>query len=905
MYNSIVKAVRKTISADKNRYENEEYDLDLTYITERVIAMSFPADGVESAYRNSIYDVSKLLNSAHRDHYLIYNLSERKYDYGLFNGMVLDWCGFPDHHAPPLGLLFKIVMTIYSWLEKDPMNVVVVHCMAGKGRTGTVISALLQYGGLFEGASDAMRYFAVKRSNNNYGITGPSQIRYTQYFSDIYFGGKELNPGPVFLKSISMVTLPKFFLGPLKQGVCPVLNIYSATQKGVRIFTSAPIEGDTKETRTYQSGNATIVFEVRKIVRGDILIVFSHITPFYRVEQICRANFHTGMFSFPTLILTKSDLDGADGDKRFSNDFHLRLDFQEVVNQQQQQQFQQQLNSNIDLTPYIMPANAQTSIEYQKEIKKEIKWIRHEAIAKKDHRNGSIFFLPSNNSEKIKQAKDTASKQGTFGVHSGYLFKKGHNFKSWRRRWFVLKDNILSYYKSPKDTAPAGIIPINEIINIEIECEISQAEGYDYCFQISTSKANYLISAENERDLEDWTEILRSAKRMAQSTGRLFIEILEVKYQPNMILADRSFINNPQPNGVLPLPIKMLDINDHPIDIITYVTVHLGKKRDTTSHKSVLYNPVFMYAGDFPIYDDEPSDLVVSLWVRSSVQNIKDTLAAEFVMKHNQLTNKYNTDWRDFNRIKSNLLTKMSLKIGMAYGSEVDIQLSEIAKGSSQQQQPSSSTPSPSGSPHTSTNYLNNKPHISFNHSIYNNSNIISANSISLSNSLNFNTTSSTTTTTTTNSNVSTSLPQPSTIYLAKSREENKINNLNNSNNSNTSVNSNLSRDPLTGLSFDNNSNNSNNNNDSNNNGNNKQNESKFGYNPYEEDDEDKLIEALQSQLNDTEDDEDLLLSTLKNKLDDFDEVVDDYNNSNANTKVLEDDNISEFEEIRDSQNSN
>ncbi|KAK5579463.1 hypothetical protein RB653_009146 [Dictyostelium firmibasis] len=880
MYNSIVKAVRKTISADKNRYENEEYDLDLTYITERVIAMSFPADGVESAYRNSIYDVSKLLNTAHRDHYLIYNLSERKYDYSLFNGKVLDWCGFPDHHAPPLGLLFKIVMTIYSWLEKDPMNVVVVHCMAGKGRTGTVISALLQYGGLFDGASDAMRYFAVKRSNNNYGITGPSQIRYTQYFSDIYFGGKELNPGPVFLKSISMVTLPKFFLGPLKQGVCPVLNIYSATQKGARIFTSAPIEGDTKETRTYQSGNATVVFEVRKIVRGDVLVVFSHISPFYRVEQICRANFHTGMFSFPTLILTKSDLDGADGDKRFNSDFHLRLDFQEVVNQQQQQK-QSLGNNNGDLTPYIMPTNNQTSIEYQKEIKKEIKWIRHEAIGKKDHRNGSIFFLPTNNSEKIKQAQDISSKQGTFGVHSGYLFKKGHNFKSWRRRWFVLKDNILSYYKSPKDTTPAGIIPINEIINIEIECEISQAEGYDYCFQISTSKANYLISAENERDLEDWTEILRSAKRMVQSTGRLFIEILEVKYQPNMILADRSSTNNTQPNGSLPLPIKMLDINEHPIDIITYVTIHLGKKRDTTSHKSILYNPTFMYAGDFPIYDDEPSDLVVSLWVRSSVQNIKDTLAAEFVMKHNQLTNKYNTEWRDFNRVKSNLLSKMSLRIGMAYGSEVDIQLHEIAKGSSQQCSPSSS---PSISPHTSTNY--SKPHISFNHSIYNNNNIISANSSTLSNSLNFNTT---TTTTTTTPNISSSLPQPQSIYLAKSREENKANNLNSLNASNS--NNNLSIDPLTGLIIENN----------------KQKESKFGYNPYEEDDEDKLIEALQSQLNDTEDDEDLLLSTLKNKLDDFDEVSDDDENVaiGKNLNVLEDDNISEFEEIKDSQISN
>lgn len=64
------KLVRNKVSGDKTRYTNGNYDLDLTYITDRIIgnkstkrneiktffflAMSFPADGMESTYRNSI-----------------------------------------------------------------------------------------------------------------------------------------------------------------------------------------------------------------------------------------------------------------------------------------------------------------------------------------------------------------------------------------------------------------------------------------------------------------------------------------------------------------------------------------------------------------------------------------------------------------------------------------------------------------------------------------------------------------------------------------------------------------------------------------------------------------------------------------------------------------------------------
>ena len=54
---------------------------------------------------------------------------------------------FPDHFPPTLEQLFKLCRTLHSWLEADPFHVAVVHCMAGKGRTGTVIAAYLLFSG--------------------------------------------------------------------------------------------------------------------------------------------------------------------------------------------------------------------------------------------------------------------------------------------------------------------------------------------------------------------------------------------------------------------------------------------------------------------------------------------------------------------------------------------------------------------------------------------------------------------------------------------------------------------------------------------------------------------------------------------------------------------------------------
>lgn len=96
---------RKLVSGKRNRFVGDKFDLDITYVSDRVLGMSFPASGFEQTYRNRIDDVVEFLDAKHKDHYLIFNLSNRKYDYKKFHNQVVDY-PWEDHHSPALHILF-------------------------------------------------------------------------------------------------------------------------------------------------------------------------------------------------------------------------------------------------------------------------------------------------------------------------------------------------------------------------------------------------------------------------------------------------------------------------------------------------------------------------------------------------------------------------------------------------------------------------------------------------------------------------------------------------------------------------------------------------------------------------------------------------------------------------------
>lgn len=77
--------LRELVSQDKIRYIDNDFNLDLTYITPRVIAMAYPAEGLEAMIRNKITDVSTFFEMKHKDKYKILNCSNRKYNYSHFD----------------------------------------------------------------------------------------------------------------------------------------------------------------------------------------------------------------------------------------------------------------------------------------------------------------------------------------------------------------------------------------------------------------------------------------------------------------------------------------------------------------------------------------------------------------------------------------------------------------------------------------------------------------------------------------------------------------------------------------------------------------------------------------------------------------------------------------------------
>ena len=80
--------IKSLVSRDRNRFQEDGYNLDLTYITDRILAMGIPAAGVVSVWRNHIDDVCNFLETRHSGHFMIWNLTENKYDYDKFNNQV-------------------------------------------------------------------------------------------------------------------------------------------------------------------------------------------------------------------------------------------------------------------------------------------------------------------------------------------------------------------------------------------------------------------------------------------------------------------------------------------------------------------------------------------------------------------------------------------------------------------------------------------------------------------------------------------------------------------------------------------------------------------------------------------------------------------------------------------------
>lgn len=166
------------------RAQHPEAGLDLCYVTDNIIATSGPSGTYpQLAYRNPLSQLVAFLDKKHGQDWAIWEFRAEGTGYPdqEVYGRVKHY-PWPDHHPPPFALIPLIMASMRNWLQEKKERVAVVHCKAGKGRSGSMsCSYLISEEGW--SAEDALKRFTERRMRPGFGagVSIPSQLRWISY----------------------------------------------------------------------------------------------------------------------------------------------------------------------------------------------------------------------------------------------------------------------------------------------------------------------------------------------------------------------------------------------------------------------------------------------------------------------------------------------------------------------------------------------------------------------------------------------------------------------------------------------------------------------------------------------------------------------------------------------------
>ena len=314
--------LKSLVSKAKTRFCYDGFDLDLTYITKRIIAMGLPSTSIEGIYRNNMEDVKRFFNTRHESHYKVYNLCEEKtYPKGCFYQQ--GYYPFVDHEAPPLTLIILFCEDAKKFLEEDEKNIVAIHCKAGKGRTGTFVCCLMIYLKIFETADESLAYYGMMRAGDGRGVTIPSQIRYVHYFEEMMKNNinPTKNPKKLIIRKIKMISIPGF--SRVGWSCSPTFMI----ENGERTYKYFDY---IKKRETFSLSMNDVEFHLGVggfEVSGDVKITFFNVGIIGNRDKIFKFWFHTDfLYNHNTFELSKMEIDKACQDsacKNFKDNFKI------------------------------------------------------------------------------------------------------------------------------------------------------------------------------------------------------------------------------------------------------------------------------------------------------------------------------------------------------------------------------------------------------------------------------------------------------------------------------------------------------------------------------------------------------------------------------------------------------
>ena len=87
---------------------------------------------------------------------------------------------------------------------------------------------------------------------------------------------------------------------------------------------------------------------------------------------------------------------------------------------------------------------------------------------------------------------------------SGWLTKQGQYIKTWRRRWFVLKQGKLLWFKDSHVTpssVPRGVVPVDSVLTVK---DAEDVLNHQFAFELSSRQEIMYLIAGSEKEKDEW-----------------------------------------------------------------------------------------------------------------------------------------------------------------------------------------------------------------------------------------------------------------------------------------------------------------------------------------------------------------------------------------------------------------
>ncbi|EGG18864.1 hypothetical protein DFA_02603 [Cavenderia fasciculata] len=237
----------------------------------------------------------------------------------------------------------------------------------------------------------------------------------------------------------------------------------------------------------------------------------------------------------------------------------------------------------------------------------------------------------------LRDSKDKVPPPKHRSIKEGSVTKQGGRIKNWKKRWCVLNDEGIHYFKS-QNSIEKGSIAISHILNVESDDKSSSKRKN--CFKVWTEERTYRICATDSLDKDEWiTSIKRLIKprSLTNSNGGLkssqHVDINRLKIENDDSSSESSSFSSsfslPTTNTIALTPI-MLGLKDkfgQP-----NFALELNKKKDLLSGEEVETVMKLLDGLVRNEIDEKCKDMDKDIYaIRSMIERMKEA-EIEFVM---------------------------------------------------------------------------------------------------------------------------------------------------------------------------------------------------------------------------------------------------------------------------------